>query len=56
MFDKYKILTLKTHGKQNKMYYLREWKIYRGKGSDDWHLTRRTFKRLYKNKGKIIYS
>lgn len=44
-----------THGTGSYMYFLREWKIFRGKGSDYWHLTRKTFKKLFKDKGRHTY-
>jgi|JI6StandDraft_1071083.scaffolds.fasta_scaffold34592_2 hypothetical protein len=44
-----------THGTGSYMYFMREWKIFRGKGSDYYHLSRNTFKRLYKNKGRRVY-
>lgn len=35
-----------THGKQNKKHLLKEWKIYRGKKSDDYFLKNKIFNNL----------
>lgn len=53
---KYAKLDVGTIGTKGRMYFLRDWKIFRGKGSDFYHLSRNTpFKRLYKNKGRHVY-
>jgi hypothetical protein len=45
---KYLMMDFATHGKGSYMYFLRDWKRMKGKGSDFWHLSRHTFKKLYK--------
>lgn len=51
----YALLDNGTHGAGSYLYFLRDWKRFRGKGSDFWHLSRNTFKSLYKNKGRRSY-
>ncbi len=43
-----------THGKENKMYLLKEWTIFRGKGSDKYHLANTTFRKLSKAQKKMV--
>jgi len=51
----YAMLDSGTRGTGSYMYFLRDWKRFRGKGSDFYHLSRNTFKQLYKNKGRRTY-
>jgi hypothetical protein len=51
----YALLDHGTHSKGSHMYFLKDWRIFRGKGSDYYHLSRNTFKKLYKNKGRKTY-
>jgi hypothetical protein len=37
-----------THGKENSMHRLKEWHIFRGKGSDEYFLKYRAFRQLSK--------
>ena len=36
------------------MYLLKEWTIFRGKGSDQWHLRHTTFRKLTKAHKKMV--
>jgi hypothetical protein len=36
------------------MYLLKEWTIFRGKGSNEYHLRNNTFRQLSKSKIKMI--
>lgn len=52
---KYLLMDYGTYGKGSYLYFLRDWKRMKGKGSDMWHLSRSTFKKLYKDKGRNRY-
>lgn len=47
-FSKYELLPVGQHGVNNKMHRLTEWHIFRGKGSDQYHLQTKTFRALSK--------
>jgi hypothetical protein len=53
-FDRHQKMEVGTHGKENKMYLLKEWTIFRGKGSDNYHLANTTFRRLSKAYKKMV--
>lgn len=47
-FNKYEMVEIGTHGKENSMHRLKEWHIFRGKGSDEYFLKYRAFRQLSK--------
>lgn len=42
-----------THGKENSRYSLKEWHIFRGKGSDEYFLKHQVFRKLSKAQRKF---
>jgi hypothetical protein len=53
-FDRHQKLEVGTYGRENKMYLLKEWTIFRGKGSDHYHLRNKTFRKLSKTHKKMV--
>lgn len=45
-FNKYEQMEVGTHGKENSKYRLREWRIFRGKGSDYYFLKNKLLRSL----------
>ena len=43
------------YGKNNKLSEMRDWKIYRAKGSDYQHTKYNTFRKLFKKTGRETY-
>lgn len=52
-FNKYDMVQVGTHGTENKKYMLKDWKIYRGKMSDEHFLRNKVFRGLMEEKRKI---
>jgi len=47
------MVTVGTHGKENAMYLLKNWVIFRGKGSDEYFLKHKVFRKLSKAQRKF---
>lgn len=52
-FNKYEFVEVGTHGKENSKYRLKEWVIFRGKGSDEYFLKNKAFRALTKAERKF---
>lgn len=57
-FNKYEMVEVGTHGKEHNKYRLKEWKIFRGKGSDEYFLKHKllsTLTRAKKHMNNVYY-
>lgn len=52
-FSKYEMVEVGTHGSENSKYRLKEWVIFRGKGSDEHFLQNKAFRQLSKAQKKF---
>lgn len=53
VFDKHERVEVGTHGKENKKYRLKEWRIFRGKGSDEYFLRNKLLRQLTRDQKKF---
>jgi len=52
-FNKYEMVTVGTLGEEHKKYKLKEWKVFRGKGSDHYFLKHNMLISLTREQKKI---
>jgi len=52
-FSKYELVEVGTMDKENSKYRLKEWVVFRGKGSDEYFLKNKVFRELTKAQRKF---